>query len=107
MTKTLSILALTAALSMSMGAHACAWHAGGFGDGAFGMQWREYSDEELNALIEATYNRNKQADGESSPAQAKPRPTFASSAARAAQSAQSQRAKPESKAASSDDTKSE
>ncbi|MEO1575461.1 MAG: hypothetical protein AAFU65_10940 [Pseudomonadota bacterium] len=109
MKKTLSIAALTASLFVTFGANACAWHAGGFGDGAFGMQWREYSDEELNALIEATYNRNK--EGQQSSADAadqKARPTFSSSAARAAQTAQSNRAEAEeSAAASSDDSASE
>lgn len=109
MTKPLCIAALLASLFVTFGANACAWHAGGFGDGAFGMQWREYSDEELNALIEATYNRNKEGAENTDAAQKKARPTFSSSAARAAQSAQSKRAQEDgdNSAATSDDTASE
>ncbi len=87
---------------MTTGSSACEFHSGMFGGGAYGTEWRTYSSDELDALLESTYNsKSEQSDAE---AKRKARPVFSSSAARAVQSAKTTRsqnsdAKAKSKAA--------
>lgn len=87
--KTICIPVLLTAVALTTGATACEFHAGGFGQGGYGMQWREYDSAELDALIEATYKRQSKTAEQSDAPERKARPTFANAASRAVKAAKS------------------
>ena len=80
----LSLLVATSAVSVN--AYACAWHGGGMGGGYYGSQWRQYSPDEIDALIEATYKKTAANDA-AAQQHYKAKPTFSNSASRAVETA--------------------
>jgi hypothetical protein len=55
--KIASLGLLLASSAVSVNAYACAFHGGGMGGGYYGSQWRQYSPDEIDELIEATYKK--------------------------------------------------
>jgi len=90
----LSILAVSAAPAL-----ACDMHGGGFGSGAFGMNWQKYSPQASTidpALERALAESLAKDEGYTPVPQAAPKkPSFSSVASRASQRALTRRAKAE------------
>jgi len=80
--KTVRVVSLLLVAALSSGSLACDFHGG-----AFGMNWRDYDEQEVEALIRAAYGSKSQSTETTADAKPASRPVFSSSAARAADTA--------------------